>query len=380
MANNQLPRTPRKKGMKNSTAVLLCTVIGLGSIGLSGVSAYAGYSAAKSNNTSSSTTVVEKVTASNTGSTSVTVSDVSGVVAQLRPTVVEITTQTVSSSGYFGQETVATGAGSGVIISEDGYIVTNNHVIEDAQSITVKTVDGTEYEAELVGTDSQTDIAVIKVNAENLTPATIGDSDAIQVGEPVIAIGNPLGSLGGTVTTGIISAVGREITINGENMTLLQTDAAINQGNSGGGLFDANGYLIGIVNAKTMDTGIEGLGFAIPISDVTSVIEDLVAHGKVTTRPVLNVSLQDISDSSYFGRGYNLTAGVYIVQVVEGGTASDAGLEIGDRIVSFDGQDVSSSSEVKQILREHSIGDQVEMVYERDGQQYTVTLTLKGSE
>jgi serine protease Do len=380
MANNQLPRTPRKKGMKNSTAVLLCTVIGLGSIGLSGVSAYAGYSAAKSNNASSSTTVVEKVTASNTGSTSVTVSDVSGVVAQLRPTVVEITTQTVSSSGYFGQETVATGAGSGVIISEDGYIVTNNHVIEDAQSITVKTVDGTEYEAELVGTDSQTDIAVIKVNAENLTPATIGDSDAIQVGEPVIAIGNPLGSLGGTVTTGIISAVGREITINGENMTLLQTDAAINQGNSGGGLFDANGYLIGIVNAKTMDTGIEGLGFAIPISDVTSVIEDLVAHGKVTTRPVLNVSLQDISDSSYFGRGYNLTAGVYIVQVVEGGTASDAGLEIGDRIVSFDGQDVSSSSEVKQILREHSIGDQVEMVYERDGQQYTVTLTLKGSE
>jgi serine protease Do len=380
MANNQLPRTPRKKGMKNSTAVLLCTVIGLGSIGLSGVSAYAGYSAAKSNNASSSTTVVEKVTASNTGSTSVTVSDVSGVVAQLRPTVVEITTQTVSSSGYFGQETVATGAGSGVIISQDGYIVTNNHVIEDAQSITVKTVDGTEYEAELVGTDSQTDIAVIKVNAENLTPATIGDSDAIQVGEPVIAIGNPLGSLGGTVTTGIISAVGREITINGENMTLLQTDAAINQGNSGGGLFDANGYLIGIVNAKTMDTGIEGLGFAIPISDVTSVIEDLVAHGKVTTRPVLNVSLQDISDSSYFGRGYNLTAGVYIVQVVEGGTASDAGLEIGDRIVSFDGQDVSSSSEVKQILREHSIGDQVEMVYERDGQQYTVTLTLKGSE
>ncbi len=163
-------------------------------------------------------------------------------------------------------------------------------------------------------------------------------------------------------------------------MTLLQTDAAINPGNSGGGLFDVNGELIGIVNAKQSDTGIEGLGFAIPISDVTSVIDDLVAHGQVTTRPVLNVSLQQVQNSTYYGQNRTMEPGVYIVQIVEGGTADLAGLQMGDRIVSFDGQEISSASDVKSILKKHAVGDVVQMVVDRDGEQVELDIALHGSE
>ncbi|MDE5758222.1 MAG: PDZ domain-containing protein, partial [Allobaculum sp.] len=183
--------------------------------------------------------------------------------------------------------------------------------------------------------------------------------------------------LGGTVTTGIISAVGREITIENETMTLLQTDAAINPGNSGGGLFDINGDLIGVVNAKQSDTGIEGLGFAIPISDVTSVIEDLKTSGRVTSRPVLNVSLQQIGNS-YYGFGGSTAPGLYIAQIVEGGTADQAGLEVGDQIIAFDGEEVSDAAEVKKLLREHHIGDVVTMTIIRNGQQQDVQVTLQG--
>lgn len=383
MENNIPPRVPKRKSTARNGAVIgITAAIGISAVVLSGVAGYAGASYAIDQKQSGSVTapITDKTSSSLDGNTSVKILDISDIVAKLKPSVVEISTESVSSGNSIFGQYVSQGAGSGVILSADGYIVTNNHVVNGANSIKVKTYDGQEYEATLVGTDPQTDVAVIKVDATDLSPATIGSSDDIQVGEAAIAIGNPLGSLGGTVTTGIISAVGREITIDNETMTLLQTDAAINPGNSGGGLFDVNGELIGIVNAKQSDTGIEGLGFAIPISDVTSVIDDLVAHGQVTTRPVLNVSLQQVQNSTYYGQNRTMEPGVYIVQIVEGGTADLAGLQMGDRIVSFDGQEISSSAEVKNILKKHAVGDVVQMVVDRNGEQVELDITLHGSE
>lgn len=231
---------------------------------------YLGYSLASD----SSNTAVTEIPITQT-TTVVTESSIVDVVETAWDSVVEISTETVYSSRR-GSYTAA-GAGSGVIISDDGYIVTNNHVIEGVSSIFVTTTDGTEYEAELIMTDEENDVALLKIEATDLTYALFGDSDQLQVGELAVAIGNPLGSLGGTVTEGIISATDREITIDGVTMTLLQTSAAINQGNSGGGLFNANGELIGIVNAKSSGLAIEGLGFAIPINAVKEIISEIVS-------------------------------------------------------------------------------------------------------
>lgn len=380
--NTTPPKVPKRKTARNGAVIGTVAAVGLCTVLLSGVAGYTGYKVASRSISQDHVTqyvspAQEKIKDSYHNS-SIQVLDVSGIVSELRPSVVEISTESMSSGNSIFGQYISQGAGSGVILSEDGYIVTNNHVVQGATSIMVKTMDGQEHKAELVGLDPTTDIAVIKIDAQDLTPAKVGNSDTLKVGEAAIAIGNPLGSLGGTVTTGIISAVGREITIDNETMTLIQTDAAINPGNSGGGLFNINGELIGIVNAKQADTGIEGLGFAIPISDVTSIIEDLESNGKVTTRPVLNVSLQEIQDATYFGQNRQLEPGIYIVQVIEGGTADRAGLQIGDRIISFDGQSVESSSDVKKILRQHKIGDQVEMEIDRNGQTETITLTLQG--
>lgn len=379
-------RAPRKKG--NGKIYAICTAIAISGVLLSGGAAYAGtrFAASQAQENAPVSSLNGNSTSgsgSSNGSSNVNVHviDVSSVVSRIRPSVVEITTEVVSSGNSLFQQYISEGAGSGVILTEDGYIVTNDHVIADAASITVKTYDGQEFPATLVGTDPATDIAVIKVEADNLVPAEIGSSDDIEVGEPAIAVGNPLGSLGGTVTTGVISAVGREITIENETMTLLQTDAAINPGNSGGGLFDVDGKLIGVVNAKQSASGIEGLGFAIPITDVEPIIEDLKTNGHVTSRPYLNVSLQDIPADSYYMSGSRepLEAGVYIVQVVPGGAAEKAGLEVGDRIVSFDGETVESVSSLKNDLRRHAIGDDVEIVIDRQGQEETLHITLEGN-
>lgn len=302
----------------------------------------------------------------------------SSVVDQCRPTVVEITTEIASSGSNPFQQYVQQGAGSGVIMTSDGYIITNNHVIEGASTITVKTVDGSEYDAKLIGRDAQTDLAVIKIEANDLPAATFGNSNELKVGDIAIAIGNPLGSLGGTVTTGIISALNREITIENETMTLLQTDAAINPGNSGGGLFDEAGNLIGIVNAKQSSAGIEGLGFAIPISDAVEILDELVRNGTVTNRPALNVSLYDYTDTSLYGNS-KYSDGVYIVQIIDGGAADQAGLKVNDQIIRFNGKDVSSTSEVKKELRSLKIGDRVPITVVRDGKEIETEITLSSN-
>ena len=215
-------------------------------------------------------------------------SDLSKVVAEIQDSVVEVYTETVQYNTFFG-EYVTSGAGSGVICTADGYIITNNHVIEDAKSIRVTLHDGTDYSAVLVGTDEITDLAVIKIDATGLTPAVLGNIEDVKVGETCIAIGNPLGTLGGTVTSGIVSALSRTITVENQKMTLMQTNTTINPGNSGGGLFDASGRLIGIVNAKYSSSGVEGIGFAIPVDVVKEITEDLINNGRVTGRASLGL-------------------------------------------------------------------------------------------
>ncbi len=303
-------------------------------------------------------------------------STIKSVVEQCANSVVEIQTESVTNGSNPFQQYVSSGAGSGVILTQDGYIVTNHHVIEDANSITVRTRSGDEYNASLVGSDEQSDLAVLKIDATGLTPAVLGDSTTLEVGDLAIAIGNPLGELGGSVTSGIISALDREMTIDGQTMTLLQTDAAVNPGNSGGGLFNANGDLIGIVNAKSSGENVEGIGFAIPISTATDIIDELIANGEVTSRPTLGVSLYNVEDEMTASQLGVDSTGVYIVQIVDGGAADNAGLRSGDRIVSVDGSEVSSASDVRAALNKHKIGESISITVERNGQTQDFDVAL----
>ena len=367
-------QTPHEFRPKTFVPVRNKIITTVGIILLSGIVGFgAGYAGSHLSN-NANVTIKQQTNKSNSGT--VQVSDVSDIVEKCKDSVVEITTESVSSGNSIFGQYVSQGAGSGVIISKDGYIVTNNHVVSGATSLKVTTTDGTEYDSSVVGKDSQTDLAVIKVDANNLQAATLGDSDILKVGDPAIAIGNPLGELGGTVTTRIISATDRQITIDDETMTLLQTDAAINPGNSGGGLFNADGNLIGIVNAKESSTGIEGLGFAIPITPAQDIITELMENGSVTSRPALNVSLYDYTSKNQ-GQYSKYEDGCYIVQIVKNGAADKAGLKQNDRILSFDGEQIQSTSDVKNVLKKHKIGDTVKMVVERDSKKITVEITLQ---
>lgn len=298
------------------------------------------------------------------------------VAARTQNSVVEIRTESVTNS-LFLRQFVTEGAGSGVIISEDGYIVTNNHVIQDARSITVALHDGTTYQAQLVATDSKMDIGVIKIDASGLTPAILGDSDSLSVGEPVVAVGNPLGQLGGTVTNGIVSALDREIILNNERRNLLQTNAAINPGNSGGGLFNANGELVGIVVAKSSGEDVEGLGFAIPVNDAKPIIEDLISQGYVGGRVSLGITALDLTTAQLAAQYGYKTPGVYVQSVVENSSAANGGLQPGDCFVSINDTAIEAISDVTTILNNSSVGDQIEITVKRDGRIVELTVTLQ---
>ena len=287
--------------------------------------------------------------------------------------IVEIYTESVVSSRRMGQF-VTEGAGSGVIITTNGYIVTNNHVIDGSSKITVHLHDDKDkdYEAVLIGRDIKTDLAVIKIDATGLQPAIIGNSDKLVVGELAVAIGNPLGELGGTVTEGIISALSRNIDIDGNMMTLLQTSAAVNPGNSGGGLFNNYGELIGVVNAKSSGSDIEGIGFAIPANLVKSISDALIEYGYVPGRIDFGATLIDIPDARA-AMMYRLQAiGVYVSQA-----DSDSLLQSGDRIISIDGANITSEADVKALLEEHKVGDVLSVVVSRNGSNVAVSLKLK---
>lgn len=279
-------------------------------------------------------------------------------------TVVEISTESVTT-GTFMQQYISQGAGSGVIISKDGYIVTNNHVIEGASSITVRLRNGQEYSALLVGTDPDADIAVIKIDATGLSAAVMGDSSKMEVGDIVLAIGNPLGKLGGTVTSGIISATERQINIGGVIMNLLQTSAAVNPGNSGGGLFNLSGELIGIVNAKSSGEDVEGLGFAIPTNTAITVIDDLITYGYTRGKINLGLSFVDIYNSNYaWYYGVSLY-GTYVLSVESGSDAEKAGFIKGDIIKSINGAEIKSADAITEIVSRCGIGDTLEFVVTR---------------
>ena len=318
------------------------------------------------------------ITAASSSGSSLTTEQVADLVS---PSVVVITTEQVvySQWSWYGQNQVESGAGSGVIISSDGYILTCAHVVDGASNITV-TINDKDYTATLVGEDTTSDIAVIKIDADGLTPATVGDSDSLKVGQNVMAVGNPLGELGGTVTGGMISALNRSVTIQGSSsvntMSLIQMDASVSPGNSGGGLFNMNGELVGIVNAKSSSSDAEGLGFAIPINDAIKVAQELLENGYVTGRPYLGITYLAVTDAQTASQlGVN-AYGVYVVEVVKGGPAEKAGLQAGDRIVSVDGTEIASKDDLGTLMQKHAAGDPLSITIARDGQMQTVNVTL----
>ncbi len=369
------PKAPKKFGAGFVCAMLAVAVIVSAGLGIGGSYLLFGRNGAQSSQGGSSgggnTVIYEnsdsKVDASQTaGSTSV-----ADVVAAVEDSVVEITTEKVTTSNFFGQY-VTKGAGSGVVISADGYIVTNNHVVEEATNVTVTLTDRTTYDATIVGRDEKTDVAVIKINATGLTPAVLGDSSKVVVGQDVIVIGNPLGSLGGSVTAGIVSALDRQISVDDQTMTLMQVDAAINPGNSGGGAFDANGNLIGIVNAKTSGSSIDNLGFAIPVNIVKPVIADIIEYGYVTGRISTGFEPIDLTDSAT-AISYRVSrTGIYVYRV----TDPTSPFRSGDLLVSMDGTVIASMTDYNSVVDSHKIGDTISVTIIRNGEQKTVSLTF----
>lgn len=296
------------------------------------------------------------------------------VVNKTSNSVVEITTEVMMTANRM-QQYIKKGAGSGVIISQDGFIVTNHHVIEGANKIIVKLKSGESRDAKLIGTDAKTDLAVIKIDMKGLTPAVFADSSKIQVGETAIAIGNPLGQLGGTVTAGIISALDREIIIDNETMTLLQTDASVNPGNSGGALVNIYGELIGIVNAKSLGDDIEGLGFAIPANTVKRVVDDLINFGYVRGRIEVGLSLVEITNQQ-MAMMYRVNEyGVYVLKVNKGSAADEAGFVAGDRIISINDTEIKTITDIKRLFDSHKVNDIVNVVVDR-GTRKTLKLRL----
>ena len=310
-----------------------------------------------------------------------------GVARKVQPSIVSITVEYAVNSIFSRNPQTATAKGSGIIISEDGYILTNNHVvtstssnsfyeIEEASKMTVKLFnDDTEYEAKIIGTDSQTDLAVIKIEKDGLTAAELGNSDSVQVGEFVMAIGSPLG-LENSVTAGIVSAVNREVSDeDGNKYVAIQTDAAINAGNSGGALVNSKGQVVGVNTLKLSGTGVEGVGFSIPINATKDVYEQLIEYSKVK-RPYIGITGLDLTEAQV--RDYNLpTLGIYIRSIDEFSAAEKAGLKIGDIIIKADDTKVTKTEELNEIKNKKKIGDTLKLVINRNGTEKEISVTLQ---
>ncbi len=273
------------------------------------------------------------------------------------------------TTNFWGFHTTSAAAGSGFILTDDGYIITNHHVIENSDSITVSLYDGTTYEAELIGYDASNDIAVLKVEAEGLTPVVIGDFENLNVGDSVIAIGNPLGELTFSLTSGAVSALDREITLsNSVTMELIQTDCAINSGNSGGALFNLYGEVVGVTNAKYSGSGggasIDNIGFAIPINHVKDIIKSIIENGYIT-KPYIGVSVTDVSRET---QSYGLPKGAAVRSIAEDGPAADTGLEESDIITAINGEEIDGSKALVDAVRNASAGDELVFKVYRKGE------------
>lgn len=292
------------------------------------------------------------------------------------PAVVGITNKAVALD-FFNRPVATEGVGSGVIFKADGYIITNNHVIAGAKEIIVSLSDGNTVNGTLIGTDEMTDIAVVKVDVKDLPVAELGNSDDVVVGEPAIAIGNPMGlEFQGSVTVGVISALNRTLDLNDRRVKLFQTDAAISPGNSGGALVNADGEVIGINSAKLATNGVEGMGFAIPINTVKAIIAELMDKGYVA-RPYLGVTIFDKPTAARYGYQLSLEKGVYVFQVALDSPAGRANFQRGDIILSIDGKEVNSVADVRNEVASHKVGDKVKVLIDRNGRQETVDVTLE---
>ena len=304
----------------------------------------------------------------------------SGIYEQACEQVVGISTD-VTYTNYFGMTSSSAVSGSGFIVSENGYILTNYHVIEYAYrgglTASVMLHDGTRYDAAIVGVEEDNDIAVLKIDAANLSPATLGDSDSIRVGDEVYAVGNPLGELEFSMTTGHVSALDRLITTeeSSEGINMFQIDAAVNSGNSGGPAYNAKGEVIGVVTAKYSDTGVEGIGFAIPVNDAATIANDLITKGYVTGKAYMGVRLDDRYNSMY-SQYYGMPIGAYVYSVDSGSCAEKAGLRAGDIITELGGEEITSYSDLKQAVRQFSAGDTTELALYRAGESMTVSITF----
>ena len=414
-------KKPKKKhtGLKVAAFVLAMVLVSGGSIGV--------YEGIRSSNADNSSSIVasndSSAAESSTGDSSSTKKSdssqswiqlastngsmsVADIVKKVTPSVVGVQSTFSSSNGsnnnpmngyggFFGYGSQGnngspgmTGVGTGIIMSKDGYIVTNAHVIYDdeygygeASSVQIQMSDEeTTYDARIVAYDKEADIAVLKIDADNLTPAEFGDSSSCEVGEMVVAIGNPLGlQFQNTVTCGIISALDRKVTINDNTMTLIQTDTAINNGNSGGPLINSSGQVIGINSAKMSSTysgeaTVEGIGFAIPMSEAKSIVDDLINYGYVTGRPQLGISCQDVTEA--VSQAYNIPVGAYIFSVTAGGAADQAGLQPGDVITGIQDQTISTTEELNAVKNQYKAGDTITLTYVRAGETKKVDVTL----
>ncbi|EGC01948.1 S1C family serine protease [Ruminococcus albus] len=289
---------------------------------------------------------------------------------------VGITTEITTN--YFGYKTTAAASGSGFIITDDGYIVTNHHVIEGANSVKVTLYDNTQYDAEIVGSDESNDIAVLKIDASGLTPVTLGDSEALSVGDNVVAIGNPLGELTFTLTSGVVSAKDRSITTsNSVMMNLIQTDCAINSGNSGGALFNMYGEVVGVTNAKyssnsSTEASIDNIGFAIPINNVKDIVTSIIENGYVV-KPYIGVSVETVSSDM---KSYGIPEGAVVRVVNEDSPAEKAGLKENDIITKADDEDITSSNDLVSKIKKASKGDKITLTVYRQGEEKTIELTV----
>ena len=380
----EAPQKPKKNrtGAKVTALVLSCALVG-GAMGFGG-SALQNHLAAKNADTEEA----QQASVVYEGSRETSVINIAQIDTSKEMTPAEVYAQNVNSTvgirtsittNYWGYQTKAAAAGSGFILSADGYILTNYHVVEDSNSITVSLYDGTEYDATLVGCDESNDIAVLKIDAEGLTPVVLGDSDNLNVGDQVVAIGNPLGELTFSLTTGVVSALNREVTLSSNvTMNLIQTDCAINSGNSGGALFNLYGEVIGITNAKysssssSSEASIDNIGFAIPLNHVKNIVKSIIETGSIT-KPYIGVTVSSVSSEA---QGYGLPTGAAVRSVEADSPAAKAGLEENDIITEVDGTAINSSTELVNYVGEKTPGDELTFKVYRQGEELELTVTI----
>ena len=369
------PVKKNRMGLKIAALALCCALLG-GAVGGGVTWAVSGSGSAGGTEVNVSTRPATQVSIHQVdGKTAMTDAEV---YAANVNSVVSINVTGTSGYNFFGQAVQTASAGSGFVLTKDGFIVTNYHVVKDADTVKVTMYNGDEYDAKYVGGDEDYDIAVIKVEAADLQPVTLGDSDELNVGDHVLAIGNPLGELTFSMSGGMVSCVNRAINVDGTPFNMIQTDASINPGNSGGPMYNQYGEVVGIVSAKYSSTGnesVEGLGFAIPINDVFAMIQDIMTNGYVTNKPYLGITAGTMTEQMASQYRYNIKEGVFVYSVEEGKAADQAGLQMGDVITKVDDHDIKTMEDLTAVKKQYSAGDTATLTIYRGGETMTVELT-----